>query len=428
MIRRYFSIFATFFTLLISSANGGQAQTNIELMPTQSQEAAILAQQIHNTYVQGRAAIQVGQLGLAVKSFRAILDVQPNHLPARRALVDILMVAGEYEAAEFHLAYLIKHDPDQNAVTRYYGAQDEIVHKTPLSYSGTFAVLPSTNVNNGTKTTIISIGGLPFTIDDGGLETSGYGILFGGNASYRWALGGGQQLELKGDILANWYEIESLRNLTATVSLQYQRESGSNGIAVGPYVRQTWYLPVENPDKSPDNYATGISLAYSEHLNSSDKISFDLRYEYQTHAAVNSSGNYKSGPYRSGSVKLDHEINSSLSVFASLGLQRYAPPLSEHLAYQSVNLSVGANKLWSPKLMTGITLGIGERAYDGDYPLHGFPRQDDFYSLTLSVRSTRLKVFDVIPQLSCTYKRNQSNVAFFDYETTNCQIALMQSF
>jgi len=412
----------------MSFAIVGQAQTSVETVSAQSQEAVVLAQKIQNTYVQGRLAKHEGQIGLAARSFRAVLKVQPNHLAARRALVDILMAAGEFEAAEFHLAYLIKHDENPEAVVRYFAVQDEIVRKTPLSYSGTFAVLPSTNVNNGTKTTIITIGGLPFVISDDGLETSGYGILLGGNASYRWSLGNGQQVELKGGILANWYDVEPLQNLTARVSLQYQRDASTTSINVGPYVRRTLYRPVENPDKTPDNYALGISFAYSEQLTPSDKVSFDLRYEYQTHFAVSSLGNYKSGPYRSGSVKLDHEVNSSLGIFASLGLQRYAPPLSEHLAYSGVNLSIGANKLWSPELMTGITLGVGERAYDGNYPLHGSPRQDDFYSLTLSVRSTKIKIFEVIPQLSCTYKRNQSNVAFFDYEATNCQIALTQSF
>lgn len=428
MTKRKISTSIALIAFLLSTAVTVQAQTDLQLVAAQSQEALTLEQKIQNTYVQGIAAKQAGELGAAVRAFRTILRVQPGNIRARRALVDCLMIAGEYEAAEFHLAYLLDKDPNPTATARYYAVQDEIVRKSPLSYSGTFAVLPSTNVNNGVRVSTFTVGGLPLVISDSGLETSGYGVLLGGNASYRWPLGNGQQVRVKGDVLANWYEIEALRSLTGTVALQYERDGEGSKIEIGPYVRRTWYLPVENPDKAPDNYAVGISMGYEEQLNAHDKISINLRYEYQNHFAVSSLGNYKSGPYRSGSVRINHEVNPSLSVFTSLGLQRYAPPLSGHLTYSGVNLSVGATKLWSPELMTGVTLGVGERAYDGYYPLHGFARQDQFYSLTLSARSTKLKVFDVIPQLSCTYKRNQSNVAFFDYETTNCQIALTQSF
>lgn len=426
MINQLFRILTASFVILISGQLTGQAQTVSVLTSEQSQEAAILAQKIHNTYVQGRLAQQEGQLGLAAHSFRAILRVQPSHIPARRALVDILMAAGDFEAAEFHLAYLIKNDPNPQAVSRYYAVQDEIVRKTPFSYSGTFAVSPSTNVNNGTR--ITQVPGTVFTNTDG-LETSGYGLILGGNAAYRWPLGGGQQVELAGSITANWYHIEALQNVVANVSLQYERDNGDAQLSVGPYFRSTMYRPVVDPTTTPNNNALGVSLSYSLQISPQDKISINLRHEYQTHFATNTAGNYKSGPFSSASIQVDHVVDPSLSTFASFGLQRYAPPLSARLAYSGVSFSIGANKLWSSDLMTGITLGIGGSLYDDNYAFWAPIRQDIYYSLTLSVRSSRLKVFDIIPQLSCTYKNNNSNVdVFFTYETTNCNIALIQSF
>lgn len=405
----------------------GVAQETANEVTGLSEADLVFAQRIHNTYLQGRDAKEAGDIALAVRSFRAVLNVQPNHLRARRALVDILMELGEYEAAEVQVSELLKYDTNPEARVLYFRVQDEIVKNTPLDYSGNFSILPSTNVNNGTRIRYFSVGGLIFT-NNAGYEESGYGLRLGGNASYRWSLGGGQQIQLLGDVLVNWYEIEALQNATGTLALQYQKDDGISHLAIGPYLRRTWYLPVENPDSRPDNYAVGVSLAYSRQITQDDKVSIDLRYEDQTHFALSRGVEYKSGPYQAVTVRWDHEIDSDLSVFGSVGLQAYTPPF-DNLAYTAANLSIGANKFWSPTLLTGITLSVGERNYNAIYPGFGVVREDDFYSIEVSVVNAKIKIFNVVPRVSCTYRRNMSTiVVFYDYESTNCAISLVQSF
>lgn len=414
--------------LVFALGGTAAAETEFTFQEAPSESQLVLAQQVINTYVEGVEAREAGNLGLAARAFRAILAVAPDHIPARRALVDLLMGAELYDAAEHHLKYLLKVDDNAEAIKRYYLVQDEIIRRDPFSLSGHFSVLPSTNVNNGTRVRYISLGGLLYE-NKTGYETSGYGVLLGGNGSYRMSLGQGQQLVLDGSLTVNWYEIEALQYVTGSVSLQYEVQSGDNAFTIGPYLRQTLYQPVENPSSSPDNYAIGVAVTYATQVTDADKLSFNLRYEQQFHEAENFEGNYKDAPYSSASVRLDHAVNSDLGLFASFAIQNYAPPLADRLAYTGLNLSVGASYLWSPTLRTGVTLGVGQRDYVGYYGLIGVPREDDFYSIGFNVLNTNIKVLGVSPQVSCTYKRNKSNVVtFFDYESTNCNIALIRSF
>ena len=377
---------------------------------------------VDQIFQHGLAAIAEGDLRKAAALFRAVLSISPSHLPARRALVGVLIKTGNYSSAEFHLRELLKTDPNPQSQNDYQKSLEEIVKAESLRFSGSFAVLPSTNVNNGTQNIYFDNDLGQFVIDESGRETSGVGLNLGVGASYRWALGNGQTLKMDSTLSGVWYEIEALRHVDVAVALSYQKETAKTLWSIGPYVRRSWYAPNSSGDTS-DNIARGISLSYARQISPSDKISIGARLEGQSHLEKS----YLSGPFLSGTLKLEHRLNPKTQYFLTFGVQRYEPEAA-HMAYQGLSVFAGLTTVLSNNLITGVTVGIGNRDYDANFTSLPFPREDDYYSIELSAQNNKFEVFGIVPRFGCTYKRNLSNVAFYDYQTTDCKIAMIRNF
>ena len=95
--------------------------------------------------------------------------------------------------------------------TLYLGALNKLYEKRPLVASGSFALMPGTNIKNASSQTYFDTLLGRLTIDDGGDEMSGIGVDVGGRAAYRVALGAGRRLEFGGSLTHVWYEEKSLR-------------------------------------------------------------------------------------------------------------------------------------------------------------------------------------------------------------------------
>lgn len=415
------SIFAllVIFSSLISAATAQDTSGSNAESDAPSVQQTVTVDQIHQY---GLVAIAEGELKKAIALFRTVLSVAPGHLAARRALVGILIKTGNYSAAEFHLHELLRTDPNPHSQFDYQKSLEEIVKVEPLKFSGTFAVLPSTNVNNGTQNIYFDTDLGQFVIDESGRETSGVGLNLGVGANYRWALGLGQTLKMASSLSGVWYEIEALRHIDATVALSYQRETAKTLWSIGPYIRRSWYAPNSSRDTS-DNTTRGIALSYARQISPSDKISIGASLEDQLHLEKP----YLSGPFLSGTLKLEHRLNPKTQYFITFGAQRYKPEAA-HMAYQGLNVTAGMTTILRNSLVTGVTVGIGHRGYDANFTSLLFPREDDYYSVELSALNNNFELFGIVPRFSCTYKRNLSNVAFYDYQTTDCKISMVQNF
>jgi len=416
-----FSFFAlmVFMSSLTSAVSAQDASSSIAQPDTASIQQTVTVAQI---FEQGLAAIDDGNFGNAAAAFRAILSVYPNHVPARRALVGVLIKTGNYDAAEFHLHELLKTDTGLRNQDTYLKSLDKIVRTEPLSFSGSFAILPSTNVNNGTQNVYFNSDLGQFIIDESSREASGFGLNAGVGGSYRWALGGGQTLKMTASLSGVWYEIETLRHVDAAVAFSYQKETAKTHWSIGPYVRRSWYAPVYTGNNS-DNIAQGISFSYTHHISPSNEITFDTRFEEQSHLEKT----YFSGLFLSSTLKLEHSLNSKTQYTLTFGAQRYEPEAAQ-MAYQGLSVTAGVNTVWRNSMITGVSVGLGNRNYDANHTSLPFPREDDYYSIGLTAQNNKFEIFGIVPQFGCTYKRNLSNVAFYDYQTTDCKIVLTRNF
>lgn len=77
---------------------------------------------------------------------------------------------------------------------------------------------------------------------------------------------------------------------------------------------------------------------------------------------------------------------------------------------------------------TDLGLRLGHRGYSGVFPLDAQPRADDYIALSFGVQNSQINLGGFTPNLNCSYTRNRSNIAFYDYEATECTARLTREF
>ena len=73
-------------------------------------------------------------------------------------------------------------------------------------------------------------------------------------------------------------------------------------------------------------------------------------------------------------------------------------------------------------------LEYGLRDFRGTQPFTALTREDDYIRVGVAAQHARFNYAGFAPRLNCAHTINRSNVAFFDYTATECQIALSREF
>ena len=201
------------------------------------------------------------------------------------------------------------------------------------------------------------------------------------------------------------------------LAVTYEQITQSGSWFVSSYFRQTWR------EDGADNNSRGLRFGLTHRLNDQNLIGFSFSHEYRDYAVQD----YQDGIFTGASLSLSHQINPSLSISGGIGFERSAPE-ADHLQYDSSKLFAGLSRAWEGGLQTNIGFAYGIRNFAGNYPLTSSARNDDFYEISIGVQHSRIDIQGFTPRLSCSHAINQSNVAFYDFNATECQATISRSF
>jgi hypothetical protein len=71
---------------------------------------------------------------------------------------------------------------------------------------------------------------------------------------------------------------------------------------------------------------------------------------------------------------------------------------------------------------------ITARDYNGISPATNLIREDDTGALGISESPQQFEVFGARAKFNCQVQRNASNIALYDYQTTDCRISFETSY
>ena len=373
--------------------------------------------QVDRLFFDARLLKSKGRLTESIELFRRVLQMEPNRLDARRELAHTLMLNRDFGPAEFHFKQLLAIDKNQKMRAGYRRFLAYIRRENPFGITGYFSLLPSTNMNRGTKKPVLETSLGDFIIADEAKARSGIGRAMGVSGYARHALSANARVtfDWEGSLTQYQAKHNGLRSLR--LALRYEWATPAGNWFIIPRFQKIWQRGASS------RTVRGLNARVSRQLTGKDQFTLNLLRERRE----NPSSSYLDGPFASLALTLKHQLSPSRSLQAGIILDQ-SRPQSEHLRYRGAQISLEAGRMRQGGLHTGFGFHVGHRAFDADFPLHNLPRDDQFIRLTAAVHHERMQVLGYAPKLFCTYTVHGSNVAFYDYKVTECQMSLTRNF
>lgn len=379
---------------------------------------------LQTRFLTGYVAAEQGDWNKAAELYKAILAEDPGQTRVRLELGRAMLALGKPQSADkqFRLAGQDRELPPELAKA-IRGARAVIRQRRAWRLDVDFGIAPDSNINNATAVdqVTVNLGGtsLPLTLDDEAKARSGTGQTATVSAGVRLPIAQDMSMLLDLDSSGANYAGAGYDDYLAQVAAGPElRLSQSASVSVQAVASQRWY------GGSLATRQVGIKAGAQVALGGSDRIGVQLDTR-RTDARFNGAyTGWQAGLYAS----YEHALSPSLVV--STGLFGRRDWLSEQ-AYSSVEL--GANAGFGGELRHGInfsvTGGVSRASYDAPMLFFSPDARRDWRlngRATLGTRSVRL--FGFSPELSVSYARTASNVAFFSTDRTRFRVALARYF
>lgn len=377
----------------------------------------------------GRVLKAQRQYAKAIAVFREILARDPGYLNARRELAHTLLLAGQFEVAEYHFNQLLEIDPSPQMQPIYRRYLQVIARNKPAGLSGSIALVPSTNVNRGSSLSEFSDGLGTAKISEDSKARSGVGLQLGLSGYFRRTMDRRSRLTFNWAVLGQKYRDKDFDKAIARIAASYERSTPRGRWTLSPYLR---YDLAQQDVKTETGTAPkfgirtrslGLQYTLQRNLSQRDLLTLSVAGESKHYPVTD----YQNGPFYNASASLLRRVRPDLSFSVGLSADRSLPRLA-HLKYDGLKAFASVGKIWDSGLQTSIGVNIGRREFYGDYFFRDFPRADNFWGLSVSLFSPRLVVRGLAPRLTCSYTRNRSNIEFFVYAVQECQISLTRNF
>ncbi|MCV6594781.1 MAG: surface lipoprotein assembly modifier [Silicimonas sp.] len=367
-------------------------------------------------FEQARAERARGQFDQAITRLRALLRAFPGDVILREELGLTLLMAKDYGAAQYHFEELdrISTDPKRRAL--YKSILARIARERPSGINFSFQIAPSTNINSGSSEERFDTSLGTLTIDETSQSQSGTRLHMGLNGFFRKPLESGDQLRLDWALSQTGYSGDLLADkFYSGVTLSYRRER--EGVA------QTYSLGRNFLNSDEDVARTRIGIDSTRRLGKTHFLAFG--------ASVTDRDNLDdpadSGTDADGYLRHIWALDRAQNVFAGLRFERSKPDRA-HQSFTGGFLQFGGQKVFEAGTVISGSLSLGARDFDGVFPGQSFARQDQVQEIRFNAHDSRFSWRGFTPQLNCTLRWVQSNLALYQSDAQECGVTLTRRF
>lgn len=371
---------------------------------------------VHRAHLEALIAMRQGDLRKAEAMFRAILAEHPDFEPSRVQLVIVLDKLGD-PAVRKEARRLAETTKDVRLRQRLTGFTHATKRSDRSGVQLRFGLLPSSNLTGGPKTKTVMIGGLPFQLDPSSREASGTGLNLGLSAWQTWSLSRDWQLALSGTLDRRIYDTAAKSDETevgARLVLVHKAEWG--GLSFGPR------MAVLFQEEGLVRRQAGIGLDASVMSGKNVRLSFSAEVLRQRFPQTT----YRDGTLSRALVGIRWAPNPDAALFVNLPMERETAE-ADHLAHLDLGVELGVHLQRGP-LGLGLAVSTSLDRYDGVYPGFDVARKDRVSSLKLSLSHDRINWKGMVPELSITRTRQDSNIPLHDSWTTDVGLNLIKRF
>lgn len=287
--------------------------------------------------------------------------------------------------------------------------------KPTLSFWG--AILPSDNINKNPEKVFFDTTFGKFIVTGGGEIESGLGASFGGELSWRQPLVDGTPVEFELNAGRTWYPEERLRSLSLGGSVEFYPSLS------GKVAKATVYSDIT----ARGSLGSDPTLT----LNSGVKL---MRPIIEGSAIGSAQLEYRknleepkqSGPFLLFAMEKGVMSGDRYSVALGTRISRHTPE-PEHYKYTALSAWASATGSFED-IYLQTRISYTPRHYDGLFPWVGEARKDEEVAISATLGFKTLKIGKLSPRVNCTFQDTRSNIALFEYATTDCSMSLGYDF
>ena len=397
---------------LVSSSNYSEAEVVLQNTRFQGAEA------IPAAYLLAVVYARTNRLDEAEKLLRDILVREPDIDAVRIELIKILALQGKRQGAGYHLNRLtdtadLARDQDQLAqLSRRIGTTEG------FSLSGYFSLAPSTNINDGTSQSTVMIGGLPFVIANGAREQSGIGVRAGVVAGYSHALT--EETSAYASVSAGFSDYSNR---------EFDKQQGE--LRAGLRHDQLRYsLQAEaiadrhSHNRKAQSRGFGGRVSGKWNVSQGWWISAEIIQMYRSFDG--NPGADASTTRATGSVR--HAFSRRLTMSAGGSFEKESVSARPWNSYDSFSGTLGVEMpiAYGVRVMAALTAGA--RDYKDLYPGLRLAREDRFWEVRGSFSKDNFQIAGFSPIVGVFHKRQRSNIAFYDFQSSGMDLTFTRGF
>lgn len=361
---------------------------------------------------------QIEQIG-RITAFQ--LSQNPENRSLRFRYAQVLYQSGRHGIAKYHLEQLMQTTPNARDLQQLQEAYATVAKDSPWSFGLNFSILPSTNINKTSSSEIFETPLGPLLIVGGGVEESGVGLRYGAKINYETPLSSGALLTHGLELNQSQYPDDRLNNTDGSIRVTWSNYTLSGRTAITPYAKRYMYDAIAGESSDSTHY--GVRVDYEHFLTFDSSVTGTVTAERRNYDEKD----YLDGSFFSTSLSYQSQLSETYHLRLQTSVNASTPE-QDHLRYIGANISGELTQPVQNWGTVGLMLGVGMRQYEGDFPLLGAPREDRSASLGISFRSQKIRVLGSSPKLSCQVQHNLSNVALYQYRSTDCALTFERNF
>jgi len=379
---------------------------------------------LQSRFLTGFSASEQGHYAQAAATFKSILADDPGQTRVRLELARAMLGLGQAASADrqFRIAEQSGElPPDVAAAIR--GARQVIRTRRAWRFDVDLGFAPDSNINNATAADRINVflgdTTLPIELDGNARAKSGTGQTGTIAAGVRLPVSGGTTLLLGVDGNATNYKGSAFDDFLVQGAAGAERQlSDTASVSVEGVAANRWYGG--DVASRQVGVRTGVQLG----LGPSARLGVQLDTRRTTALFDSNYSGWQAGLYATAEKAVARTLVASFGGFARRDWLTAA-------AYSNTELGVTAGL--GGELPLGITFGVAgnlsRAVYDAATPIFSpDPRHDWRYGGRLTVGNRALSAFGFSPQVTLSYNRTASDIAFWTNDRLRLRFSVARYF
>ncbi|WP_439327780.1 surface lipoprotein assembly modifier [Lonepinella sp. BR2357] len=341
------------------------------------------------------------KFSLSISLLRNIIAKNPNYLPVRFRLAQVLFEDRQDEAAADQFRKIQGENPPDYITKMIEQYLSAIQQRGGWRVNFGANYLRESNVNSASSSPVIRVGNVVFSKDPDSLPQKAHGVSYHLNLEKTWNIAGSHYVLLENDFYdKNYWDNHPYDDINNRSALGYQYQNAQSRFSLTPFYERRWV------GGHRYNKGYGLRLEFDHWINAKWQISLASEWEKLR--------------YRPDNIRLNGNtwLESATLVYL-LNAKTYFYVGVDYLRENTLDRSLSSNRYtgrlgWGQEWWAGISsrlqVSYGKRDFLDKNGIFQQQRQDKELNINATLWHRNLHFWGITPKISYHHQRINSNL------------------